>query len=96
MSLNNKSLWALLQFREEEDGPFCERLLGAAGSRGWDGQAATRKEDVVLPPEGGWQWTSDWQVQTPWSPPHTVVPYMASAAACYQTVPANGQFGLSF
>ncbi|KAK9909837.1 hypothetical protein WJX75_008190 [Coccomyxa subellipsoidea] len=52
------------EFREEEDGPFCTRLLGKAGSRSWGGHAAARKEDVVLPPEGGWQWTSDWQVET--------------------------------
>lgn len=56
------SVWARSQFREEEDGPFCTRLLGEAGSRSWGGHAAARKEDVVLPPEGGWQWTSDWQV----------------------------------
>lgn len=54
-----------VQFREEEDGPFCERLLGRAGSRSWGGHAAARKEDVFLPPEGGWQWTSNWQVVTP-------------------------------
>ncbi len=54
-----------VQFREEEDGPFCTRLLGEAGSRSWGGHAAVRKEDVVLPPEGGWQWTSDWQVMIP-------------------------------
>ncbi|BDA42626.1 probable phosphoinositide 3-kinase regulatory subunit 4 [Coccomyxa sp. Obi] len=51
------------QFREEEDGPFCERLLGRAGSRSWGGHAAARKEDVLLPSEGGWLWTSNWQVE---------------------------------
>ncbi len=51
-----------VQFREEEDGPFCERLLGRSGSRSWGGHAAARKEDVFLPPKGGWQWTSNWQV----------------------------------
>ena len=49
------------QFREEEGGPFCERLGGA---RSWGGGGApTRREDVALPAEGGWRWTSEWQAR---------------------------------
>lgn len=64
-----QSMFVLAQFREEEGGPFCERLAGAAGGRGWGGPTVARKEDVMLPAQGGWLWISDWQVLHPPSPP---------------------------
>lgn len=50
------------QFREEEGGRFCERL-GAARSWGGAGGPPTRREEVALPAEGGWRWTSEWQAR---------------------------------
>ena len=62
------------QFREEEGGAWRERLAGAGGARGWGGAHAHR-EDVALPPEGGWQWTSDWQARLA-SPLHVITSYL--------------------
>lgn len=55
----------VVQCREEEGGPFVESMLGSGSS----GQSSSRRpfmrrQDVALPPDKGWQWTDDWQVQS--------------------------------
>ncbi len=55
-----ESWHAHLQCREQENGAFVESTLSSG--HGASKQAFMRRQDVTLPPDRGWHWTSDWQV----------------------------------
>ena len=57
----SRQTWACtLQCREEEEGTFVESMLSSG--HGASRQPFMRRQDVALPPDRGWQWSSDWQV----------------------------------